>query len=276
MQSATGGVAVALDALMRERGGVWIAHGAGAADRARGRRGRQGAACRPTSPSYALRRLWIDEPTFSAYYGGFANEGLWPLCHLVDVRPKFRSEDWAAYQDVNARFAAAIDEELGRPRRRCSSRTTTWRSWRRRCATRGPTRARRSSGTSRGPTPTGCASVRGVARSSRAAGQRPARVSARARSPQLPAGGRRGARRRGRAEPSRVRFGGRHTTVVVGADWRRLRSHSGDRRRPGAAAENSSGCASCSACVPTSSAWASIGSTTRRAFRSGSRRSTRC
>ena len=31
--AATGGVAVALDALMRERGGVWIAHGAGPADR---------------------------------------------------------------------------------------------------------------------------------------------------------------------------------------------------------------------------------------------------
>jgi trehalose 6-phosphate synthase len=31
---ATGGVAVALDALMRERGGIWIAHGAGTADRA--------------------------------------------------------------------------------------------------------------------------------------------------------------------------------------------------------------------------------------------------
>ena len=56
------------------------------------------------------------EPTFAAYYGGFANEGLWPLCHLVDVRPQFRSEDWAAYQDVNARFAAAIDEELGAAR----------------------------------------------------------------------------------------------------------------------------------------------------------------
>ena len=47
-----------------------------------------------------------------AYYGGFANEGLWPLCHLVDVRPQFRRDDWAAYQSVNARFAAAIDEEL--------------------------------------------------------------------------------------------------------------------------------------------------------------------
>ncbi len=31
--AATGGVAVALDALMRERGGVWLAHGAGLADR---------------------------------------------------------------------------------------------------------------------------------------------------------------------------------------------------------------------------------------------------
>ena len=66
----------------------------------------------PDNPSYQLRRLWIDRPEYDAYYGGFANEGLWPLCHLVDVRPKFRSEDWAAYQTVNARFAAAIDQEL--------------------------------------------------------------------------------------------------------------------------------------------------------------------
>jgi trehalose-6-phosphate synthase len=64
-------------------------------------------------PSYALRRLWLEEPTFSAYYGGFANEGLWPLCHMVDVRPQFRSDDWAAYQDINARFAAAIHAEVG-------------------------------------------------------------------------------------------------------------------------------------------------------------------
>jgi trehalose 6-phosphate synthase len=30
----------------------------------------------------------------------------------VDVRPKFRTEDWTAYQAVNGLFAAAIDEEL--------------------------------------------------------------------------------------------------------------------------------------------------------------------
>ena len=46
---ATGGVAVALDALMRERGGVWIAHGAGPADRA-GRRRRDQVRVPPDEP----------------------------------------------------------------------------------------------------------------------------------------------------------------------------------------------------------------------------------
>lgn len=111
--SATaGGVAVALDSLMRDRGGVWIAHGAGSADRlvvdAHDK-----VAVPPDAPSYVLRRLWLEESVFAAYYGGFANEGLWPLCHVVDVRPKFRAEDWAAYSQVNTQFAAAIAGELG-------------------------------------------------------------------------------------------------------------------------------------------------------------------
>ena len=67
------------------------------------------------SPAYDLRRYWIPQEEFSLYYGGFANEGLWPLCHLVDVRPKFRREDWAAYKKVNAQFAAAIDREMLAP-----------------------------------------------------------------------------------------------------------------------------------------------------------------
>jgi trehalose 6-phosphate synthase len=109
---ATGGVAVALDALMRERGGVWVAHGAGQADRAVVDDNDK-VRVPPEAPSYDLRRLWLEEPTFSAYYNGFANEGLWPLCHLVDVRPQFRAEDWHAYKAINERFAIAVDEEIG-------------------------------------------------------------------------------------------------------------------------------------------------------------------
>jgi len=106
----TGGVAVALDSLMRDRGGVWIAHGAGSADRDTVD-GDDKLWLPPERPMYQLRRLWIEEERFNAYYGGFANEGLWPLCHLVDVRPKFRATDWEAYQSVNAQFAEAIARE---------------------------------------------------------------------------------------------------------------------------------------------------------------------
>jgi trehalose 6-phosphate synthase len=111
---ATGGVAVALDALMRERGGTWIAHGAAEGDRLVVDSSDK-VMVPPDSPSYALRRLWFEEPTFSAYYSGFANEGLWPLCHVVDVRPQFRADDWAAYREINERFAAAVEQELQAP-----------------------------------------------------------------------------------------------------------------------------------------------------------------
>src|SRR5204862_756819 len=43
---------------------------------------------------------------------GFANEGLWPLCHIVHTRPQFRPADWAQYRAVNERFAEAVLEEI--------------------------------------------------------------------------------------------------------------------------------------------------------------------
>ena len=107
----TGGVAVALDALMRDRGGVWIAHGAGDADRevvdADDR-----VLVPPDRPSYTLRRLWLTDKESASYYDGFANEGLWPLCHEAHVRPVFRTHDWESYQLVNTRFAEVIETEL--------------------------------------------------------------------------------------------------------------------------------------------------------------------
>ena len=110
-EPTTGGVSVALDALMRERGGVWIAHGAGAADRqAVGDDDR--VLVPPDSPSYALRRVWLSESEERHYYEGFANEGLWPLCHLARVEPVFRAQDWHVYRRVNERFARTVSDEL--------------------------------------------------------------------------------------------------------------------------------------------------------------------
>ena len=107
----TGGVSVALDALMRERGGTWIAAGSGKAD-AEVVDAHDRVEVPPDAPSYVLRRVWLSADDERRYYDGFSNEGLWPLAHTVHVRPRFRSEDWSAYQRVNKRFAAAVASEL--------------------------------------------------------------------------------------------------------------------------------------------------------------------
>ena len=107
-----GGLTVALDAVARSLGGVWVAHGSGDADRetadAQGR-----VACPPDRPSYTLRRLWLTEQDHAQYYSGFSNGALWPLCHIVYVKPRFRLADWERYVDVNRRFAEAALEEVG-------------------------------------------------------------------------------------------------------------------------------------------------------------------
>lgn len=102
-----GGVSVALDALMRERGGVWIAHGAGSADREVVNE-HDSVEVPPDAPAYRLRRLWLTDQQVEGYYAGFSNSALWPLCHQAHVRPVFKAEDWDTYRQVNQHFAEAV------------------------------------------------------------------------------------------------------------------------------------------------------------------------
>jgi trehalose 6-phosphate synthase len=106
------GLVTGIEPMLRACGGTWLAHGGGAADRlSADRMGR--VAVPPAAPEYTLRRLWVEEETYERYYSGFANEGIWPLCHLAHVQPAFRSTDWSAYQSVNEAFARAAIEEAG-------------------------------------------------------------------------------------------------------------------------------------------------------------------
>ena len=104
------GLVTAVEAVMRACSGTWIAHGAGTADRATVDR-HDHVAVPPDHPSYTLRRVWLTEEEEQGYYYGFANEGLWPLCHIAHVRPVFRSSDWEQYVKVNQRFADAVIAE---------------------------------------------------------------------------------------------------------------------------------------------------------------------
>jgi len=110
VQRPASGLVTALEPVMRACSGTWIAHGSGSADRdtvdARDR-----VAVPQDHPAYRIRRVWLTREEEQGYYFGFANEGLWPLCHIAHVRPVFRASDWKAYVTVNRRFARAVADE---------------------------------------------------------------------------------------------------------------------------------------------------------------------
>jgi len=105
------GLVTALEPIMQACGGLWVAHGSGDADRetvdAKDKVG-----VPPEQPAYTLRRVWLTKEEEDGYYYGFANEGLWPLCHIAHTRPVFRASDWAAYCRANEKFAEALFEEM--------------------------------------------------------------------------------------------------------------------------------------------------------------------
>ncbi|HSF01605.1 MAG TPA: trehalose-6-phosphate synthase [Solirubrobacterales bacterium] len=105
------GVVTAMEPVMRACGGVWIAHASGDADR-EGVDERGMIKLPPEAPRYSLKRIWLSEDEEAGYYYGFANEGIWPLCHNVHARPTFRPEDWRHYAAVNAKFADAVLEVI--------------------------------------------------------------------------------------------------------------------------------------------------------------------
>ena len=104
------GLVTALEPVMRACSGTWIAHGSGSADRETVD-DKDCVRVPPEKPAYNIRRVWLTKEEEAGYYYGFANEGLWPLCHIAHTRPVFRASDWEHYREVNQRFAHAVEVE---------------------------------------------------------------------------------------------------------------------------------------------------------------------
>jgi trehalose 6-phosphate synthase len=105
------GLVTAMEPILRACDGTWIAQATGDADHeAVDEQDR--VRVPPDHPQYSLRRVWLTAEEEEGFYSGFANEGLWPLCHIAHTRPTFRVEDWEYYQTVNRKFAEALLEEM--------------------------------------------------------------------------------------------------------------------------------------------------------------------
>ena len=143
-----GGVVSALDPLLQEIGGDWIAWGSGSADRQTAPRGIREVP--PKRPRYRLHRVFLLPAEEQGYYTHYSNQGLWPLSHMLVERARFSRRAWPYYRSVNQKFArvtAAKTELKG-----WYSRTTTiLHFFRRNCEPCVLTYPLPISGTSRGP-----------------------------------------------------------------------------------------------------------------------------
>jgi trehalose 6-phosphate synthase len=101
----TGGLATALQAVLRERRGVWV-----------GWSGKFGEGPPHIHIGDGIRYCTLDipKPEFNAYYHHFANRTLWPLFHYRVDLVDYQREAYAGYRDVNKRFARVLAQELGR------------------------------------------------------------------------------------------------------------------------------------------------------------------
>jgi trehalose 6-phosphate synthase/phosphatase len=103
VKRTAGGLATAMDPILRQRGGVWI--------------GWSGADETPSDEAIKSLReqsfIAVDLPPEIAvkFYEGYSNGALWPLFHSFTARFRFDPDTWEAYIDANRRFADAVVEQ---------------------------------------------------------------------------------------------------------------------------------------------------------------------
>jgi trehalose 6-phosphate synthase len=112
-QRTDGGLVSALDPVLKRIGGTWVAWGSGDGDQEVPGQV-DGLLVPPDVPAYRLRRVWLEHAVVRNGGLGYANQVLWPLCHVTLDRVSYRKAFWAGYEALNRRFADTVLDELGK------------------------------------------------------------------------------------------------------------------------------------------------------------------
>ena len=99
---AQGGLAVALQAALREYSGFWFGWSGGVTDRYSGEIDWQ------TNDGVTTATVDLEEQDVDEYYNGYANRTLWPLFHYRIDLAEFERDFAGGYARVNARFADTL------------------------------------------------------------------------------------------------------------------------------------------------------------------------
>ena len=99
---AQGGLAIALQAALREYSGLWFGWSGGVTDRFSGEIDFQ------TIDGVTTAMVDLEEQDVDEYYNGYANRTLWPLFHYRIDLAEFERDFAGGYARVNARFADTL------------------------------------------------------------------------------------------------------------------------------------------------------------------------
>lgn len=109
VERPAGGLTSALDGVMRNLNGIWVAWGSGSADKEEVDKD-DSVRVPPEDPSYSLKRVWLSQNEVENYYHGYSNQVLWPLCHITLDRVYHRRRFFEEYKKVNEKFCKAVLE----------------------------------------------------------------------------------------------------------------------------------------------------------------------
>lgn len=106
-----GGVAVALDPIAQVTHATYIARAKNDEEKlAVDNKGKMLVSA--SEGDYTLKRLFLSKEDEEAYYYGFSNQTLWPLCHVAFREPRLNAAWFEGYKKVNQAYAKSIKEEL--------------------------------------------------------------------------------------------------------------------------------------------------------------------
>jgi trehalose 6-phosphate synthase/phosphatase len=109
-EPSSGGLASAVNPLLKARGGLWIGWPGHAPRKAE--EGREDLLRRWTQ-THGYAPVDLPPELARRFYEGYANQTLWPLFHNFATNFESDPEGWAAYVAANRRFRDAVLEHLG-------------------------------------------------------------------------------------------------------------------------------------------------------------------
>jgi len=103
----SGGMINAVSPVLRARGGVWLGW-CGVPEEELGHHCARDLSDAETK-SFALQPIGLSAKEVRAWYLGYANQVVWPVFHGLEEQSRTEPTFWPMYQQVNAKFAAALD-----------------------------------------------------------------------------------------------------------------------------------------------------------------------